>query len=41
VKRPGKPDVELIAPAGATYELGIRPDDGHGIPLQPYEDGVK
>jgi hypothetical protein len=39
VRRPGRPDVELIAPAGATYELGGRPDDTHGIPIQPYEDG--
>ncbi|HEX8120468.1 MAG TPA: hypothetical protein VF549_04300 [Solirubrobacteraceae bacterium] len=39
VRRPGRPDVELIAPAGATYELGVRPTTEHDIPLQPYEDG--
>lgn len=39
VRRPGKPDVELTAPAGATYELGMRPNTEHGIPLQPHEDG--
>lgn len=40
VRRAGKPDVELVAPAGATYELGMRPNDEHGIALQPYEDGT-
>ncbi|HEV2813810.1 MAG TPA: hypothetical protein VGW10_11220 [Solirubrobacteraceae bacterium] len=39
VRRAGRDDVELISPAGATYELGMRPNDEHGIPLQPYEDG--
>ena len=39
VSRPGEPDVELRSRAGATYELGMRPSDEHGIPLQPYEDG--
>jgi hypothetical protein len=39
VRRSGRPDVELIAPAAATYELGMRPNDEHGIPLQPFEDG--
>ncbi len=39
VRRPGRPDVELVAPAGATYELGMRPNAEHGIALQPYEDG--
>jgi hypothetical protein len=39
VRRPGRPDLELTAPAGATYELGVRPGEPHGIPLQPYEDG--
>ena len=38
VRRDGRPDVELSAPAGATYELGGRPAE-HGIPIQPYEDG--
>ena len=38
VRRKGRPDVELSAPGGATYELGMRPAD-HGIPIQPYEDG--
>ncbi len=41
VRRAGREDVELIAPAAATYELGMRPNDEHGIPLQPYEDGVR
>jgi hypothetical protein len=39
VRRPGRPDVELTARGGATYELGMRPGEDHGIPLQPYEDG--
>lgn len=39
VRRAGRPDVELTAPAGATYELGVRPDEHHGIALQPHEDG--
>ena len=39
VRRDGRPDVELHAPGGATYELGGRPDDTHGIPIQPHEDG--
>ena len=39
VRRSGREDVELIAPAAATYELGVRPDEDHGIALQPYEDG--
>lgn len=39
VRREGRPDVELLAPGGATYELGMRPTGDHGIPLQPHEDG--
>ena len=39
VTRPGRGDVELTARAAATYELGMRPGDDHGIPLQPHEDG--
>ena len=39
VRRPGTPDVELIAPGAATYELGMRPGPAHGIALQPHEDG--
>jgi hypothetical protein len=39
VCRDGKPDLELTAPAGATYELGIRPVADPPVPLQPYEDG--
>ena len=39
VRRAARADIELSAPGGATYELGTRPDAGHGIPLQPYEDG--
>jgi hypothetical protein len=41
VQRKGRPDVELTAPAGATYELGIRPTDPPALPLQPYEDGTQ
>lgn len=41
VRRAGKPDVELIAPGGATYELGVRPEQDPAIPVQPYEDGRK
>ena len=39
VTRPGGPDVELVARGGATYELGLRAGEDHGLPLQPYEDG--
>ncbi len=38
VSRKGQPDVQLRAPSGATYELGMRETD-HGIPIQPYTDG--
>ena len=38
VSREGQPDVQLRAPSGATYELGMRETD-HGIPIQPYTDG--
>ena len=39
VRRPDRPDVDLVAGAAATYELGVRPTEEHGIPLQPHEDG--
>jgi len=39
VSRPGLEDLELEAPAGAAYELGMREHD-HGVPLQPFPDGA-
>jgi hypothetical protein len=38
VERTGRSDRQLILPAGAAYELGMRETD-HGIPIQPYPDG--
>jgi hypothetical protein len=39
VRRPFRQDTELHARAAATYELGLRPGEDHGIALQPHEDG--
>jgi hypothetical protein len=38
VSRGGGAAAELVVPAGATYELGMREQD-HGIEIQPYPDG--
>lgn len=38
VERPALPPLQLVLPAAAAYELGMRETD-HGIPIQPYPDG--
>jgi len=38
VERPDHEHVQLRSERGAVYELGTH-DTGHGIPIQPYEDG--
>jgi hypothetical protein len=38
VSRGGGPATELVVPAGAAYELGMREHD-HGMAIQPYPDG--
>ncbi|MBA2342753.1 MAG: hypothetical protein H0V85_04745 [Thermoleophilaceae bacterium] len=34
----GGAPLELVSPAGATYELGMRERD-HGMEIQPFPDG--
>ena len=38
VSRPGRATLELSAPGGAAYELGMREHD-HGMAIQPFPDG--
>jgi hypothetical protein len=38
VERSGRPPVELATAHGGVYELGLPPDAGHGVPLEPFPD---